>query len=477
MPAQDTPSATPLVDTLFALLGAYRGATRQRRVFVRVAHLSLACLLGLGRHTIAQLLVALGIGDADWTAWYRLFNRGRIDVAAVQATLLTQALASVPATAPALVAAVDATQLPRSTKAMPGSGLAVSPRAPKWQRGLHYAQRFVGLSLLLPRSAAGDSRALPLRWLLLRTAKTTPMGDAPERSEREGALEHLAWLRAGLDARGRGDQPVLALGDGAYGTAPMLAGLPGRTTLVARCAKNRALYARPTPPAPGTRGRRRVYGERGPTPQATLHEATGWAAIPVVVRGRTIPLTVKVTGPWLVKGAPHQPVLLIVVKGIERGKGAARRQRDPQYLLASLTPDGERWRLAVPVRELLAWAWQRWEVEVMHKELKSGFGLGEPQAFSAAGAASVVPWLLWVYALAVLAGYLTWGLGPGAVPAVGRWHRPRRWSFARLWQGYREELWQLGEFRPVWARSPDAWAEIARWVGTHTNALRGVRRL
>jgi hypothetical protein len=477
MPAQDSPSATPLLDALFALLAAYRGVARQERVFVRLVHLSLGGLLGVGRHTVAQLLVALGLGQQDWTAWYRLFNRSRIDLAAMQAMLLTQALDAIPATEPALAAAVDATQLPRSTKAMPGSGLAVAPRSPKWQRGLHYAQRYVGLNLLLPRSASGDSRAVPLKWLLLRTAKTTPMGAEPERSEREGALEALAWLRAEADGHGRGGQPLLALGDGAYGTAPMLAGLPDRTALLARCAKNRALYAPPAPPPPGTRGRRRLYGERGPTPQATLHDERGWATIPIAVRGRTIPLTVKVTGPWLVKGASGRPVALIVVRGIARGTGASRRQRDPQYYLASLTPSGERWRLALPVRELLAWAWQRWEAEVAHKELKSGFGLGEPQAHSDAGAAAVVPWLVWVYALVVLAGYRAWGLGLGTVAPLGRWHRPRRWSFARLWQGYREELWQLGEFRPVWSRSPDTWAEIRHWVAAHTNALAGVRRL
>jgi DDE superfamily endonuclease len=476
MPAQDTPSPTPLLDALFGLLAAYRGATRQERVFVRLVHLSLGCLLGVGRHTLTQLLVALGIGDADWTAWYRLFNRARIDVAAMQATLLGQALASIPATAPVLAAAVDATQLPRSRKSVPGAGFAVSPRSPKWRRGLHYAQRYVGISLLLPRSASGESRAVPLRWLLLRTAKTTAMGAEPERSEREGALAELAWLRAEADAAGREAQPLLALGDGAYSTAPMLAGLPERTTLLARCAKNRALYALPVKRA-GGRGRQPWYGDRGATPQATLHEPGGWATTTLAVRARAVPVVFKITGPWLVKGAPRRPVVLIAVKGIARGTGVTYRQRDPQYFLASLTRIGDRWRLALPVAELLAWAWQRWEVEVMHKELKSGFGAGEQQAHSDLGAATVVPWIVWVYAVAVLAGYRAWGLGQGTVAPLGRWHRPRRWSFARLWQGYREELWQLGEFRPVWARSPDTWAEITHWIAARTNAIRGVRRL
>ena len=113
----------------------------------------------------------------------------------------------------------------------------------------------------------------------------------------------------------------------------------------------------------------------------------------------------------------------------------------------------------------------------MHRELKSGFGVGEQQAFSAAGAATVIPWMLWVYALLMLSGYTTWQLGTGSVPDLGRWWKPRRWSFAKLWQGMRQEIWQLGEFQPVWQRTPDNWLEITAWIGTQTNAVAGLRRL
>jgi hypothetical protein len=183
-------TATPsLTTTCFGLLAARRPAVHQDRTFVRLVQLSLASVLALGRHTLTQLLVALGVaGRGDWSAWYRLFNRERIAVGALQDHLLAQAVATIPTEVPAIVAAVDGTQLPRRSRRFPGVGLTVCPRSPQWQRGFHLAQRFVGLSLLLPRSLLGDSRALPLKWLLLRTAKTTPLGDEPERTERAGAL-------------------------------------------------------------------------------------------------------------------------------------------------------------------------------------------------------------------------------------------------------------------------------------------------
>ena len=434
-------SSTPLLSTFFGLLAAYRPVVSQERVFVRLAQLSIGSLVCLGRHTISQMLVALGVGADDWSAWYRRFNRRRIDPSRLQEVLVEQAVAVIPVEAAAIVVGVDGTQLPRSTKTMPGSGLTVSPRSPKWQRGLHFAQRFVCISLLLPRSLLGDSRAVPLKSLLLRSGKTTPMGAEPERTESQGAVALITWVRERLDALGRTDQLLVVLGDGAYSNAGVLTGLPERVMLFARCAKNRALFALPEYRRTG-KGRQRRYGERGLTPQETLHTQGGWHDHTFMVRGRAITVTVKLTGPWLVKPAYLHPVMLVVVKGVDRGKGTTRRQRDAQFFLASVHMTAEdEWELAIPLADLLAWAWQRWEVEVMHRELKSGFGLGEQQAFSDAGAATVIPWMLWVYALLVLTGYVTWQLGPGSVPDVGRWWKPRRWSFAKLWQGVRQEIW------------------------------------
>jgi hypothetical protein len=477
MPAHDT-AAVPrsLVETWFELLGAYRPVVRQERVFVRMALLTVASILALGRHTITQLLVALGVGHLDWTAWHRLFSHARIDVAALQHTLLAQVVADLPGTGP-IVAVVDGTQLPRTSQRLPGCGYTVQARTPKWQRGIHLAQRFVGLSLLLPRSVWGDSRAVPLQWLPLRTAKTTPMGAEPERSEGQGAGELIAWLRERLDALDRAAQALLLLGDGTYSSAPVLRALPERVVLLARCAKNRALFGVASY-RPQGRGRQPWYGARGPTPQDTLHTATGWRAHRFLVRGRSVTVTAKVTGPWLVKGAPLAPVALVVVKGVDRGTGTTRRQRDPQFFLTSVSmPTEDEWDLALPLPELLAWAWQRWEVEVMHRELKSGFGLGEQQAWSDRGAATVIPWLVWSYALLVLAGYRTWGYAPPPGPDRGTWWTPRRWSVGRLHQAVRADLWQMGEFQPVWQRTPDTWTEITAWITTWLSATLGCRRL
>jgi hypothetical protein len=245
--------------------------------------------------------------------------------------------------------------------------------------------------------------------------------------------------------------------------------------LLARCPKNRALYG--LPPAPSGRGRPRKYGERAKTPQAWLRERTGWTECRVPVRGRLVPCTYRVEGPSLVHGAPTQPLFLLVVRGVDRIRNGRRIQRKPSFLLVSAIQRDGQWVLPYPAEDLLAAAWQRWEIEVTHRELKTDFGVGESQAWSPTGTVLSLQWRVWVWSVAVLAGYRVWGLTRGPLPALGRWWRgSRRWSFGQLWQGYRQELWGLPDFQPRWTASPTTWTEILEAHPPWDVALLGSRR-
>jgi hypothetical protein len=452
---------------------AHRPAFRQERPYARAVALALGLVCAVGRHTITQLLVALGLGQVDWSGFYRLYSRPRLDYDRLTRCLLGQTLGETPVAAVYPVV-LDGTQVPRSSQRLPGTSWLKAPRTPPWRPGIHRAQRFVGVSWLTPRSVAGDSRALPLRLVPAFPPKAVPAAGVAPVTEWAAGRAALVWLRAELDAAGRATQRVLAMADGVYDTKGLWATLPAGVSLLARTARNRALFALPgdTP----RRGRPRKYGPRVPTPAAWLALRRGWRRVPVAVRGRTIPLTYRVEGPVLVPGVPAQPLFLLVVKGIDQHR--RRRQRAPTFWLVSAVADAAGgWGLPRPAADLLAWAWQRWEVEVMHRELKSGFGLGEQQAWGPVSAILTVQWVAWVYALIVLTGYRAWGLEPGPVPPLGRWWGGRRWSLGRLWQGMRAELWDAADFRPIWTRTASDWWEMADWTAAQTNAALGVRRL
>lgn len=446
-PTRPVPSVWAHLAPLLAEVAASCG---QARTADRFLTLTVGLQQTLGRHTITQVLQGVGRGECDWTADYALFQRARFDLDVGRRALLATILAALPREAP-LVVVPDATQLPRTSTALVGVGLGPCPRNPVWAPGLHLAQRWVGVSALLPLSPAGASRAVPLSFVPAPTPRATPWPGQPPRTEGEAAGALLVQLHADLAALDQAARPLLVVADGSYSGAPFLAALPANATLLARCAKNRALYALPT--AQPRRGRRRLYGPQAPRPDHDLTSKTGWKQVRLPVRGRVIPVRYRLRGPYRIKRAPDRPVFLLVVGGVRNRPG--HKRRDPSFWLVTAVPDAQgAWVLPYPVKTLLGWAWQRWEVEVMHRELKSGFGLGEQQAWSPVAARTTIQWVVWSYATLVLAGYLAWGWERG--PPGPKWWRRRRWTARTVVQAVREELWQhrAAAFRPVRLRTP-----------------------
>jgi hypothetical protein len=463
-----------LLRELRELLAAHRSAFKQERTFVRGEALVLADVMAFGRKTMTQRLISLGATEQDWSGWYRLLSVPRIDQEELSRCLTRATFPHVPVEEP-YVAVVDGVGVPRSSRRMPGTAWRRCPRTPVFRLGIDRAQRFVNLAWLTPRQD-GYSRAIPLRWWPAFPPKAVASPEPP-RKEWEAGLAGLCWLRQQLDEAGRQEQWLLGVGDGSYDVKRIWPGLPSRTTLTVRGAKNRALYH--LPEAQTGRGRRRKYGPRARRPDQWLKEKQGWHQRWVQIRGRRVRLRYRVEGPFVARGAPEQPVMLLVVGGL-RVKKAGRKPywKPPTFWLISARERKGQWELPLPVQEILQWLWQRWEIEVAHREMKSGFGVGQMQCWSPHGAIGSVTWAAWVYAVLVLAGYRAWGLVNGTVHPPGRWWRgARRWSFDSLWRGYRQELWGLKEFQPLWSGiTSKLWKNELWWAGLG-NAVAGSLRI
>lgn len=109
--------APDLLQALFTLIQAHRPAFRQERPYRRAVGLILGELFSFARHTLTQGLLALGIKDGDWSAWYRLFSRARFDEAELGKCLLQETLEDVSPTE-LYAAAVDSTSFHRSSLKM-----------------------------------------------------------------------------------------------------------------------------------------------------------------------------------------------------------------------------------------------------------------------------------------------------------------------------------------------------------------------
>lgn len=464
------PKNSQLLKHLFELIEAHRHIiTKQSRVFDRIVLLLLAEIMVFSRHTITQLLMSLGLTQRDWSAWYRLFSKLRLDMEKASHVVLGETLKHVEEK-DLYVVAVDGTQTPRSSRKMEGSGWLRNMRTPPFMLGIHAAQRWLNGVWLTPPEG-GYSRAVPLRWLPAFTAKSEPT-TVEASSESQAALTFMKWLLSGLASYGRKAQKVLVVADGSYDTLALWKELPAGIILCARSAKNRALYY--LAPQHQGRGRRRIYGDKAPTPQEVwANKDTVWQPVNIMVRGKMRHLQVSVHGPFLRRTANHRPLMLIVVRGKDNVN--TRRQPLPFLVNAHQATDGS-WHLPLAVETLLFWLWQRWEIEVCHRELKSNFGLGDKQAWNPNAAISTVQWSAWVYALYLLAGYRTWGLTKAPPVPTQWWTGAPRWSLNTLWRGYRAALWGQHQFHPTCLRKQHNWLEIDDFQAALRNAIFGSAR-
>lgn len=463
-----------LLQKLFELLEVHRAGFGQERTYWRAVGLVLGEIFNFGRHTVTQGLMALGILDGDWSSWYRLFSRGRYRERAVSKIFFRETLQHTSPREPYVVG-TDGVQIPRSSWKMPGTSWMKAPRTPVFKVGIHRAQRFVHGAWLTPMED-GYSRAIPLRFLPAFPPKAKP-AQVPSRTEGEAGLSFLSWVRQELDEAGRAAQMLLALVDGSFETLNVWRGLPARTVLAARTARNRRLHYLPEK-GEGP-GRPASYGALAPHPWEWLHKHISWQKQEIPVRGKTILMKFQVLGPFVREGLPDIPLFLLVVKGMHRRVGKKKlrwKHRKPSfYLVNALLVNGE-WQLPLPIETLLAWLWQRWELEVAHREMKSGFGVGEKQCWNPQATLSSIQWNVWVYALLLLSAYRTWGLLHAPPIPTRWWHGAKRWSFNTLWRQFRSAFWGTPQFQALWTRSSDNWLKKESFlIGLHNSIAASTR--
>lgn len=467
-----------LLEAIGGLLQAHRKAFHQERPYRRAIGLFFAELFSFARHTVTQELLTLGVTHEDWSAWYRLFSHPRYDEAVLAQCFLKETLEHVAAEEPYCVA-IDSTSIHRSSLRMPGTSWLRDSRFSAFRPGIHRAQRFVHGAWLIPLEK-GYSRAVPLRLLPAFPPKAVS-AQAASQKEWEGGVGILTWLRESMDQMGRTEQRVLALADGGFDVLDVWRNLPERVNLIVRTARNRRLYYLPADdPHPGP-GRPASYGDRAPHPADWLHAGLrNWPEFRVEVRGRWIEMRYQVLGPFVREGLPDRPLFLIVSKGMHQRVGRKRphyKHRDPSFYLVSAVEQGLDWVLPFPIEVILAWLWQRWEIEVAHREMKSGLGLGEKQCWNTRSAFVSVQWTAWVYAVFLLAGYRTWGLCHGPTIASPWWSGAMRWSLSTLWRSFRSALWGLSEFRACYTPSSSNWWEKEVWISSFTNASLAASRI
>jgi hypothetical protein len=279
-----------------------------------------------------------------------------------------------------------------------------------------------------------NARCVPIYWLPTFSHKARYANPTSRRSEIQGWIASLQHIRAWLDAAGRAEQLLLCVGDG-RGDTQALGKLELPNTVCCVRTRKDSRWCDLPQGAPSGRGRRRVYSDPVWTPQDKWQQRTGWQRVPLTVRGRELHLLVRVEGPCRRVGWGERVFFLIVVRGHHKRTKQGKSRAPMAFWVHAVSDGAGGWQLPVPLEVLLLKLWQRWEVEVGFRWMKSGFGLGQKPCWGFDSGERSVAWSAWVYGALVWSGYCAWGGWTGGA----RWGGCRgrvRWTF-------RDVLWSV----------------------------------
>ena len=344
-------------------------------LFSRVRSHLYSQLLCMGRHTITGLLSTQGRVHRDWSADYRLYSNKRLDPQVLFDCVKGELRARRKERDP-LVLALDDSLLRKRGPRTHGVKWLRDPLGPPFSVNFVRGQRVVQFSAALP-SGPAQARMVPVDFQHAPAPPKAPLEAGPEeraaieaRRKEENINAVAARRLRHLAAQER--CPVVAVCDGRFANRAFLRKAPAQSTVITRIRKDTALFA-PVEQQPMT-GRRRIYGERAPTPEALRQdESSPWQRVGAFACGRMHQFKVKrlqgVLSPIL--GAPACQLLVIAPLGYRPRAGSRLLYRQPAYLLCT---DPK-----LSLRRLLQYYLLRWDIEVNFRDEKTVLGVGQAQ--------------------------------------------------------------------------------------------------
>lgn len=436
-----------LLACFLEILEDWKAVFPQRRTYVRAVRQALGGLLCLGRRTLSRIIWTNGGQQRAWQAEYFLHSRCQWDPQRLFAAVLERALPFCPGRY--LGVAVDDTRLRKTGRRIVQAFFQRDPLSPPFHINLMLGLRFLQASLLVPlyRRAPVGSRALPIHFeevTAVKRPRKLPKRKASRRksarrckaSSRKPSLLELAWrryraaskrynlsqrfvraiapLRAAFDRAGARTQILLLAVDGSFCNRTVFRAVLERVELIARTRKDSVLCFR----APA--GSRRFYSIQKFTPeQVRQDDSIPWQTTKIFYGGKRRKVDYKeVRNVYWPGGARKRPLRLLVVRPTRYQKTHSSRYyyRRPAYLLTTVLND--------TVRQLLQIYFDRWQIEVNHREEKDTLGVGQAQLRNVTSVPKQPAFAVASYSALLLASLQAFGAQRGqAYAALPKWRR------------------------------------------------------
>lgn len=414
-----------LLATFLEVTADWRAVFPQSRTFHRAVRQALGSLVCLGRRCLSRIIWTNGGQHRSWSAEYFLHARCEWQPQELFRPILQRALAYCPGRLVGV--AVDDTRLPKTGHCIQQTFYQRDPLSPPFHVNLMLGLRFLQASLLVPmhRLAPVSTRGLPIRFEEVSRVKKPSRKATPEawQEYKQAIQQHnlsqsfvgmMGQLRQELDRAG-GEKKILVLaGDGSFCNRTCFRAQRDRTELISRTRKDAVLCGR----AP--EGGRRFYSTRKFTPeQVRQEEAQPWKQTKVFYGGKRRKVRYKeVAAVYWQGGAGRCPLRLLVIAPTpyRKRKSGKLYYRLPAFLL---TTD-----LKSSAKQLLQIYFDRWQIEVNHRDEKDTLGVGQAQLWNVKAVPKQPVLAVAAYSAMLLASLIAFGAERGAAyEPLPKWRR------------------------------------------------------
>jgi hypothetical protein len=417
-----------LLSEFLAIVADWRGVFPQQRTFQRAVRQALGSLVCLGRRCLTRIIWTNGGQNRSWSAEYFLHSRCQWEPQQLFQPIVKRALTYCPQRLVGV--AVDDTRLRKTGRAIPQAFYQRDPLSPPFHLNLVLGLRFLQASLLVPlhRHAPVGTRALPIRFQEVSRLKRPGKRASPElkKQYREAVKQRnlsRSWvklaeqLRQELDQSGGRDKILVLAVDGSFCNRTCFGGIPERTVLLARARKDAKLCFRATGDS------RRFYALEKFTPeQVRQDQSLTWNTTKIFYGGKRRKIRYKeVNHAYWQRGGRKRPLRLIVIAPTPYRKSKSKRwyYRDPAYLLTS--------DLHSSLQQLLQIYFDRWQIEVNHREEKDTLGIGQAQLWNVTSVPKQPVLAVAAYSALLLASLTAFGAGrTTAYAPLPKWRRNAR---------------------------------------------------
>jgi len=397
----------------------------QTRTLRRAVRQALGSLVCLGRRCLSRIIWTHGGQQRSWSSEYFLHSRCAWEPQALFATVLRRARAYCPG--PLVGVAVDDTRLRKTGRAIPQAFYQRDPLSPPFHVNLMRGLRFLQASLLVPLHRRGNAscRALPIRFEEAAPLKKPSRQASPQARQEYKSLkklhnlsqrfvQSLAPLRQALDEAGGLRQILVLALDGSFCNRTCFRAPRPRTELIARARKDARLCFRAPQPS------RRFYAPSTFTPeQVRQEESHAWKQTKLFYGGKRRKIRYKeLRHVYWRRGAGRIPLRLFIVAPTpyRQRKSSKLYYRQAAYLL---TTD-----LVHSARSLLQIYFDRWQIEVNHREEKDTLGVGQAQLWNLNAVPKQPALVVAAYSALLLAALETFGIERGAAyQPLPKWRR------------------------------------------------------